>query len=328
MSNLKVKDGSGLEKYIEYIGSGTDVDPLLGKTIPKLLNPDGTYSEKTNQTLIFSTNALLTNGQTYDSTVLSLGGYTQVQTDILSNKNGTITIDFIRDAAGTDILRTLTIPYLGGSGFKMFSAPAFTPYVQYKFTCDETGQTDFYFDTKAMTGSLSGQVLGLDDFISTSMVANLGRNLIVGQDSSGSFENVSITNTTNDAGTYRNLNVVNGARPSELAGRTKVAEVVDTTVSVLQRTITASKTFFVTDLILTIDNTDATTTGRVNLRDGLTVAGTVVLPMLIAESPASESVVTVITHHFSEPIQFTTGLFIEEGAGTNEITGTLIGYEE
>jgi hypothetical protein len=328
MANLIVRDGQGAEKEIEYTGAGTSGDPLLGKTIPKLLNPDGTYSEDLAQTLVFQTNATLTNGQTYDSTVLSLVGYTQVQTDVLSDKNGTITIDFIRDAGGTDVLRTLTIPYVGGSGYKLFSAPAFTPYVRYRFQCTEVGQTDFYFDTKVMTNSLSGQVLGLEDFISTSMVANLGRNLIVGQDETASFENVSITNTTNDSGTFHNLNVVSGARPSQLAGRTKVAEVIDTTVSVLQRTITASKTFFVTDLLLTIDNTDATTTGRVNLRDGLTVAGTIVLPLLVAESPTNESVVTIITHHFAEPIQFSTGLFIEEGAGTNEITGTIIGYEE
>jgi hypothetical protein len=193
MANLIVKDGQGAEKEIEYTGAGTTGDPLLGKTIPKLLNPDGTYSEDLAQKLAFQTNTLLTNGQTYDSTVLSLVGYTQVQTDVLSDKNGTITIDFIRDAGGTDILRTLTIPYVGGSGYKLFSAPAFTPYVRYRFTCDEVGQSDFYFDTKVMTCALSGQVLGLNDFISPSMVANLGRNLIVGQNDSGAYKNVQIS---------------------------------------------------------------------------------------------------------------------------------------
>ena len=66
MANLIVKDGQGSEKEIEYTGAGTAGDPLLGKTIPKLLNPDGTYSEDLAQKLAFPTNTLLTNGQTYD----------------------------------------------------------------------------------------------------------------------------------------------------------------------------------------------------------------------------------------------------------------------
>ena len=197
MANLKVKDGDGVDKYISQDGIGTDIDPFVGKRISQLLNPDGSFSSELNQTLIFSTNGLLTNGQTYDSTVLSLVGYTQVQTDVLSDKNGTIVIDFIRDSGGTDVLRTLTIPYVGGSGFKLFGAPAFTPFVRYRFTCDETGQSDFYFDTKVMTNSLSGQVLGMEDFISPSMVANLGRNLIVGQNDSGSYQNAKLDNNNN-----------------------------------------------------------------------------------------------------------------------------------
>jgi hypothetical protein len=148
-------------------------------------------------TLGFSTFQTLSNGETYDSTILNLGGYTQVQTDVLSDVNGTITIDFIRDEAGTDILRTLTIPYTGGDGYQTFSAPAFTPYVRYRFTADEAGQADFYFDTKLLTKSLSGQLLGLDAFISPKMVANLGRNIIVGKTNGGHYANVSIEPVSN-----------------------------------------------------------------------------------------------------------------------------------
>ena len=115
--------------------------------------------------------------------------FTQVQTHVLSDKNGTMFISFAKDSGGTDILRTLTIPYVGGSGFKMFSAPAFTPYVNYDFTCDEVGQTDFYFDTKFLTAPLSGQLLGMEDFIASGMVANLGRNVQVGLDPDGIYVN-------------------------------------------------------------------------------------------------------------------------------------------
>ena len=115
--------------------------------------------------LAFSTSTVLGNAETYDSGVLDLQNYTQVQTDILSaGVGGTLTIDFVRDAAGSDILRTLTIPYTADSGYKTFSSLAFTPYVRYRFQTSGAGQTDFYFDTKFTQVPLSPQILGLDDF--------------------------------------------------------------------------------------------------------------------------------------------------------------------
>jgi len=79
---------------------------------------------------------------------------------------------------------------------------------------------------------------------------------------------------------------------------------------------------------LTIDNSDSGNSGRVNLRDGLTVAGAIVLPIQVQESPTNESATQVVGHTFSEPIEFSTGLFIEEGQGINIVTGVIIGYEE
>jgi hypothetical protein len=143
--------------------------------------------------IAFSTATPLTNGQTYDSTVLSLDGYTQVQTHILSDADGTIVINFIRDAAGTDVLRTLTIPYTGGSGYQTFSAPAFTPFVRYRFTADAAGQTDFYFDTKFLVTALSPQILGVDAFISPLMTASLNRSVLVAENPLGTYKNVPIT---------------------------------------------------------------------------------------------------------------------------------------
>jgi hypothetical protein len=164
-------------------------DSKIVKAVGVGYTPDGNYNISKADGLGFSTSVLLGNGVTYTSGVLNLIGYTQVQTHILSDKNGTILIKFASDSSGADIVRQLTIPYTGGSGFKMFSAPAFSSYITYDFTCDEVGQTDFYFDTKFTTKSISGQILGLEDFISPSMVANLGRNITVGTDPTGVFIN-------------------------------------------------------------------------------------------------------------------------------------------
>ena len=153
------------------------------------------YPTESKTRVAFSSATLLSNGQTYDSGVLSLVGYSQVQTDVLSNVDGTVTIQFIRDAAGTDVLRTLVIPYVGGSGYQMFSAPAFAPYVRYQFTCDAAGQTDFYFDTKVLSTALSPQILGIDAFISPNMVANLNRSVLVGKTVGDVYQNVGIDNS-------------------------------------------------------------------------------------------------------------------------------------
>lgn len=143
--------------------------------------------------LAFSTNTLLGNAETYDSGVLDLRNYTQVQTNIISTgAGGTITIDFIRDAAGVDVLRTLTIPYVDGSGFQTFSSVAFTPYVRYRFTTSSAGQTDFYFDTKFTQSSLSPQILTTTAFISPAMVSTLTRSVVVGQTEGGDFKNVPV----------------------------------------------------------------------------------------------------------------------------------------
>jgi len=167
------------------------------------LDPDGNNKRGVDVTSIntvisaFSTSALLANGATYDSTVLDLRKYTQVQTHVLSDVDGTIVIDFSRDSAGSDILRTLTIPYTGGSGYQTFSAPAFTPYVRYRFTADEAGQSDFYFDTKFLTTALSAQVLGADAFISSTMTTSLNRSILVGKTSGGAYQNVAIEPVSN-----------------------------------------------------------------------------------------------------------------------------------
>jgi len=287
----------------------------------------------------FSTTDLLGDTETYDSGYISLIGQTQVQTSVLSDVDGTIVVDFCNDSgapagspqgehADVDITRTLTIPYVGGSGFQMFAAPAFTPFVRYRFTADAAGQTDFLFDTKVTRHAIQPQLLGVDAFISPSMASQLGRSILVGENSSGVFSNVSVAQTTNDTGTFSALQTVSGARPSQIPGRTAVSIVLDRTASGLDYTVTTNKTLYITDIFLSIQNAATNSEGRVNLRDGTTIAGDIVMPVLIEESGASVTAVTTTTVNFVEPLEFTTGVFTEENAGTLAITGVMKGYEE
>jgi len=145
----------------------------------------------------FSTTTPLVGDEEYSSGILDLRNYTQVQTHILADEDGTITVEFATDSSGTDIARTLTVPYSASNGFQLFSAPAFTPYVTYKFTNGSTPQGDFFFETKFLTTALSAQVLGVDAFIAPNMTANLGRNVLVGRTSGGAYQNVAIEPVSN-----------------------------------------------------------------------------------------------------------------------------------
>lgn len=266
----------------------------------------------------------------YDSTVLDLRGFTQVDTHVMAvGGDGVVTVHWYSDASGTDEVRLLTIPYSAANGFQLLSAPAFTPFVKYVYTNNAvTAQTDFFFETKFLRTALSPQILGLTAFIAGGMVAQLGRSILVGQDSAGAYNNVSVAPTTNSSGTSQNLLTVSGARPSQLPGRTAVRIVTDAIIlDTLAHTVPTGKTLYITDIIITVENT-ANALGQLLIRDGTTVAGAVVLPIFCPDPGAGSSSVSTLSHTFAEPLAFTAGVFYNEATGTLTMSGTLIGYEE
>lgn len=177
---------------VQYGADGTAVDVSSSNPLPVTGISGGGGSDPS--TLGFSTTALLGDAETFDSGILDIREWTQVQTHILSvGASGTLLIGFYQDAAGSNLLRELTIPYADGDGYKLLSAPAFTPYVRYRFTTSGPGQTQFYYDTKFLSTSLSGQLLTLKDGIVSNMVAPLGRNVTVGLDDFNQYTNVGTT---------------------------------------------------------------------------------------------------------------------------------------
>ena len=162
------------------------------------IDNDNPLPVKNTPVSAFSTTTPLGISGEYDSGVLDMRYYSQVQTNIVSDQDGTITVEFSTDAAGTNIARTLTVPYFASNGFQLFSAPAFTPYVKYKYANnDTTGQTDFFYETKFLPGALSAQVLGVDSFIAPNMTANLNRSVIVGKTPGNYYTNVAIEPVSN-----------------------------------------------------------------------------------------------------------------------------------
>ena len=308
----------------------------LGRSIQVGTNPGGSFTNAKIDGVGFQTTDDLVTGATFSSDVIDAQGYTQVQTHIVSDQDGTLGFKFCStsDCSGTTVgadgvERYLSVPYTSSNGFQLFAAPAFTPYVQYTFENTGTGTTtQLFYETKLLTKALSGQLLGLDAFISPAMVANLGRNVIAGEVGS-TFKNVNVAETTNDDGTYHNLHVVSGARPSQLPGRTPVKIVLDiSNTDTLTYTVTAGKTFYVTDLNIFIENSANGIAGRLNMVDSTGTTTPIVYPMVLADPGNKVTESLVNSHTFTEPLEFDTGVYVDIVAGTLEVVGVLNGYEE
>lgn len=146
----------------------------------------------------FSTTNLLAGNGNFDSGWLDARGYSQVQTHILASHDGTLTFRFSETTNGTDIVRTLSLPYTAGAAphqFQLYAAPVFADYIQYSFTNTTTNtQTDFYYETKFLTKSLSPQQLRLDAPIAGGMISTVGRSVLMGTtEGGGVYENVSVS---------------------------------------------------------------------------------------------------------------------------------------
>jgi hypothetical protein len=153
----------------------------------------GAYKPRLDVSQGYVTTNNLGIGGNYDSGVLDMQEYTQVQTHINASHDGNIDIEFCSDAGGADVVRSLSIPYVAANGFQLFSAPAFTPYVRYQFTNSSgIAQTDFFYQTKFLTKGLTPQLLRADGFISDSMVSTLSRSVLVGKDAAGNYRNVPV----------------------------------------------------------------------------------------------------------------------------------------
>jgi hypothetical protein len=218
-SNLPLPLSAPLNQTI-----GSDQDATVVRSVGIGQNPTGSYVNEVVDGVAFQTVANLATGATFNSDIIDAQGYTQVQTHIVSDQDGTLGFKFCStsNCSGTTVgqngvERYLSIPYSSADGFQLFSAPAFTPYVQYAFTNAGTGTTtQLFYETKLLTKGLSGQLVALNSNISPAMVANLGRNVIVGQDLAGNFRNAG----TDSKGTLK----VNISNPLTAFGELRVAE--------------------------------------------------------------------------------------------------------
>ena len=136
--------------------------------------PNGSYNNTPLDGQAFLTTANLPNASTFDSGILDMNNYTQIQTEVIASHNGLLTFTFYEDSAGANAVRTITVPYNTNSGFQFFSAPTFGYYVRYQFLNNSgAAQTSFFFTTKFLTKALSAQVLAKNGFVASAMTAGL-----------------------------------------------------------------------------------------------------------------------------------------------------------
>jgi hypothetical protein len=176
-------------RITDTIGDTTDVQNVRAVVTGE--DASGVFSNAKITGSAFSTTTPLNDGITYSTAVLDCQGFQQLQTNVLASHDGQLTFNFYNDSAGTDVVRTLSLPYVAANGYQLYSAPIFSKYVKYQFLNNSgSTQTDFYYETLFLTSALNPQLLRLDAPMAGGMISNLNRSVIVAQDPAGNFTNI------------------------------------------------------------------------------------------------------------------------------------------
>jgi hypothetical protein len=155
-----------------------ETEAIIARSVGVGLDPLGSYGNFKASGTAFVTATNVAAGVTFSSDVLDARGYSQIQTEIDSDKDGTIVASFYSDSAGSNLVRQLTIPYVAADGYQFFGAPAFVDYIKYQFTNTEASDTtSFYFTTKFKTEAISPQLLRTDGYVNPQMIASLTRSV-------------------------------------------------------------------------------------------------------------------------------------------------------
>lgn len=134
-----------------------------------------------------------TVGEIYYSQNINLLDYTQVQTTVRSDTNGTLRIFWYNEAyTGQNASRIINIPYNATTqSFELYNAPRFTNYVTYTFrNLSNVNQTIFLYDTRLLTSNVNSQLLSTTGTIVPGMVSQVNKSITVGQQPDGDFVNL------------------------------------------------------------------------------------------------------------------------------------------
>jgi len=325
---LPIKDGNGAAVDLHSL---TDAGEEYPQQIVTKIDPNGDYQDGRVSGTSDSNSSDVTLGvsATFNGTYVSLAGFASLSVSVdgtsAGTADGTLTMSFSHD--GVTSVRDIIIAVSDVSATPPRTLGTVAEFFKVTYANGTTATTSFSLQTILHTETV-GLISRLDQTLDDNTDVQNTRSVLMGKDSNGDYQNASVVETVNDDGTTYNLQVVSGARPSQLPGRLPVEIVIDSSASSLEYTVTSLKTLYITDMIMTITNTDTGGEGKLIIRDGTTIAGTVKLPIGVVESANSTSGLTTITMTFAEPLAFSTGVFFEENDGTLLMVGNLNGYEE
>lgn len=297
-----------------------------------------------------STTATLGAGGTYAGTFEDISGYATVSI-LIKSSHASATNGLILElsADGTTAHSSDTYTLSANTG-KVYSVPAYGKYFRVRYVNGATAQTSFVIQTKYFVDYPKPSSHRIDENIISQDDAELVKAVITGQRPDGIFTNIDTTTAGNlktsvqefDPSTFGPKTVaqsptVNIAtdqsqipvflqRPSEGTGRSHVSANIDNvTATTTIYTVTAGKTFYLTDLMITATNSSTTANGRFRIRDNVTtkIPKNFGASIVGAVSPFLNEV-----DNFIEPIPFTTNVNLEVVAGTLSVSVAIVGYEK
>jgi len=212
-----------------------DSDAYLTRSVNTGLNPNNMY-ENTRQSGYVdavSTNATLGSGGVFDSGIIDCEGYSQISTELRADQTGTLVGTWYADAAGTQALRSFTVPYVPNNDISWFSSVTFSRYIRLIYTNGATPQTEFHFWSKLDTSSKHGQMLSLEAFVPTNSLVNVNRTVNAGKNPDGVYANerqsgyysTASSNTPLGIGASFTSDIVNVEEFSQVIGEFKADQV-------------------------------------------------------------------------------------------------------
>ena len=297
--------------------------------------PDGDFVNASADGVAFETSTPLGIGGVYTSPWQDTDQWRSLElfitSDHVSADNG-VEIQFTDDVQGVQTVRaTIRRTFAAADvarGFVIYRLPAALDGVRVKYTNDGVAQTNFYLALNIRSFAVESPQTTLDGVLALSDVSLLNRSVITGLSTSGTtYNNMTIVPIANDSTTYYSLPTVSGARPSDIPGRVSVTKnIANVTVDTQIHTNTTNKTFYLTDMLVMLEN-DLTAGGIAYIRDGTSTAGAIKIPMRVDAKQGSATKQTTFTHTFTEPLAFDIGVFYDEVTDlTTSIT--IVGYEE
>jgi hypothetical protein len=172
----------------------TDQDASVVRAVSIGQDPNNSYTNarEGGYSNAVTSNTPLGSEGVFDSGIIDVEGFTQLWTEISSDVDGTLVGTWYDDATGTNAIRSFTAPYIAIDNLFYSTTVVLGRYLRYTFTNGATAQDRFHIRLKLDSRAYSGQMLKVGAFIPENVLAALTRSVLVGKDTDGVYQNVSV----------------------------------------------------------------------------------------------------------------------------------------